>query len=177
MTEAQLRYPIGKFARKENYSREEIQSYIDTIGKLPGKLKDEIKNLDQAQLDTPYREGGWTVRQVVHHLSDSHLNAYVRIKWTITENTPTIKAYDEKAWAETPETLLDPGMSIALLQALHHKWTALLSRLDEVDRQKKFTHPETGKEMKIDAMVAMYAWHGEHHLNHIISLKKRMNWS
>ena len=119
------------------------------------------------QLDTPYRQGGWTARQVVHHMADSHTNAYIRFKWAITESTPTIKAYDEKAWAETPETKLDPVISIEVLKALHAKWSAMLRRLSPSDFQKEFLHPDTKKHMRLDRLTAMYAWHGEHHFGHL----------
>jgi hypothetical protein len=166
-----LRYPIGRFSPKENYSKKELNEFIDRIEVIPQKIESEANNLTAAQLDTPYRHGGWTVRQVLHHLPDSHLNAYIRLKWTLTEDTPTIKAYDEKAWAETPETLLDPGFSIELLKSLHVKWVAALRKLTEEDFSKSFLHPETQKHVTIGRQVATYAWHGEHHLGHIRIVK------
>lgn len=162
-----LRYPIGKFTAKESYSTEELQNFIERIENLPREIEKVINSMTIKQLDTPYRQGGWTARQVVHHMADSHTNAYVRFKWTITESTPTIKAYDEKAWAETPETKLDPVISIELLKALHAKWSAMLRRLSPSDFQKEFLHPETKKHMRLDRMTAMYAWHGEHHFGHL----------
>lgn len=162
-----LRYPIGKFTARDSYSAEELQDFIERIENLPREIEKVINSMTVKQLDTPYRPGGWTARQVVHHMADSHMNAYVRFKWTITESTPTIKAYDEKAWAETPETKLDPVISIELLKALHTKWSALLRRLSPSDFQKEFMHPETKKHMRLDRMTAMYAWHGEHHFGHL----------
>lgn len=162
-----LRYPIGKFTPKETYSTQEINRFIDQIEAAPQKIAAEIKNLTVAQLDTPYRPEGWTVRQVLHHLPDSHMNAYIRLKWTLTEDTPTIKAYDEKAWADTPETKLDPGFSIELLKAIHMKWVVLLRKLKPEDFSKSFMHPETKKYVSLARQVATYAWHGEHHLGHI----------
>jgi hypothetical protein len=119
------------------------------------------------QWDTPYRQDGWTARQVVHHMADSHLNAYCRFKWTLTEPTPIIKVYDEKAWAETPEIKLDPVISIAFLKAHHVKWTALLRLITSEDLKKEFIHPDTQKRIPLDRLIALYAWHGEHHLGHL----------
>lgn len=163
----QLRYPIGKFSAKDVYSPEEIKSNIQRIEALPGKVETLVKSLSAKQLDTPYRDGGWTARQVIHHISDSHLNAFIRIKWTLTEPTPLIKAYDEKLWAETPEVKLDPSISIELLKALHVKFAALLSLIKREDLKRQFLHPETNKHVPIDRMIALYAWHGEHHLGHL----------
>ena len=170
------RYPIGKFEPKERYTPQEIEQNIERISALPSKLEAAVKGLTPAQLDTPYREGGWTVRQVVHHVPDSHMNAYVRIKWTLTEASPLIKAYDEKAWAETPETKAAPELSLALLKALHAKWVALLRGLAPNDLRKDFTHPETKQLVRIERLIALYAWHGEHHLAHITSLREKMGW-
>ena len=171
-----LRYPIGKFEPKEAYTPEDIRQYIQRIETLPAKLEKAILGFDPAQLDTPYREGGWTVRQVVHHVADSHMNAYIRFKWTLTESTPLIKAYDEKAWAETPETKAPPSLSIDFLKALHAKWVTLLQRLPPESLDREFTHPQTGKQVRLDRLIAMYAWHGEHHLAHVTGLKERMGW-
>lgn len=163
----QLRYPIGRFSAKESYSLEEVQTNIQRIEAAPAKIDEVFKSLTTKQLDTPYREGGWTARQVIHHVSDSHLNAYIRVKWTLTEGTPTIKAYDEKAWAETGEIMADPAMSITLLKALHVKWTTLLKSLSDNDLKKTFIHPDSKKTIRIDQLIATYAWHGEHHLGHL----------
>ncbi len=169
-----LRYPIGKFSPQESYTQEEIKLNIGRIESLPAKIEELAKSFSVKQLETPYREEGWTARQVLHHLSDSHLNAYIRTKWTLTEETPLIKAYNEKDWAQTPETKLDPSISIALLKALHVKWTALLYTLDGSALQKAFIHPETKKQVTMARQIATYAWHGEHHLGHlkIIASKK-----
>ena len=171
-----LRYPIGKFTPKDQYPPEEISTFVDRIESLPARLEAAVKNLTSAQLDTPYREGGWTVRQVVHHVADSHINSYIRVKWTLTEATPTIKAYDEKAWAETPDNQLDPLLSLQLLKALHAKWVALYRSLGAADLQKEFIHPETKKSVRLDRLAGLYAWHGDHHLAHITGLKERMGW-
>ena len=174
--EDQLRYPIGKFSAKESYTEEELKNFIDRIDTLPEKIVSAVTGLSDAQLDTPYREGGWSVRQVLHHLPDSHLNAFIRFKWTLTEETPTIKAYDEKLWAETPETKSDPALSLNLLKALHAKWVSLLRALPTEDLKKQFLHPQTNKHVRLDNLMGMYAWHGEHHLAHITSLKERKGW-
>jgi DinB superfamily len=162
-----LRYPTGRFAPKEVYTSDELRQLIDKIEAFPDKLESEAGKLSDGQLDTPYREGGWTVRQVIHHISDSHMNAYIRLKWTLTEDNARIKAYNEKAWAETPETKLDPRISIALLKTLHVKWVSVLRSLKPEDFERSFLHPETGKLVSLARQVATYAWHGEHHLGHI----------
>ncbi len=166
------RYPIGKFEPRENYTLDEIHLNIQRIEAAPEKVEKVFKGLSPAQWDTPYREGGWTARQVVHHMADSHMNAYIRFKWTLTEDVPLIKAYNEKAWALTAETHADPNLSITLLKALHAKWVTLMKGLSAEDLQKSFTHPDTKKLVPLDRLIAMYAWHGEHHLGHIESIKK-----
>jgi hypothetical protein len=170
------RYPIGKFEGKDAYTPDEVKGNIQRIERLPARLEEAVRALGPVQLDTPYREGGWTVRQVVHHLPDSHLNAYIRTKWTLTESTPTIKAYDEKLWAETAETKADPEVSLVLLRALHTKWTALLKTISPADLAREFYHPDSKKHVRLDRQIALYAWHGEHHLAHITELKKAKGW-
>jgi hypothetical protein len=172
-SDEQLRYPIGKFSAQESYTPEEIQNNIKRIEALPSKIEALLKTFSAKALDTTYREGGWTARQVLHHTSDSHLNAYIRFKWTLTESTPTIKAYDEKAWAETPEIGLDPMISLSLLKALHMKWVALLKLIKPEDLMKEFIHPETQKHIRLDRLIALYAWHGEHHLGHLQIVAKK----
>lgn len=162
-----LRYPIGKFLAKDSYTPEEFRDCIDRIETLPARIEPIIRNFSPTQWETPYRNGGWTARQVLHHLPDSHTHAYIRFKWTLTEDTPLIKAYDEKGWAETPETLLDPMISLNLLKALHVKWVALIRSLKPEDLQRGFIHPETQKHIRLERMVALYAWHGDHHLAHL----------
>ena len=171
-SDEQLRYPIGKFSPQDSYNSHEVLENIKRIETLPSRVESLIKNFSAAALDTPYREGGWTARQVLHHLADSHMNAYIRCKWTMTEGTPTIKAYDEKAWAETPETKLDPVISINMLKALHIKWTALLKLLKPEDLQKEFFHPDNKKHVRLDRQIALYAWHGDHHLGHLEIIAK-----
>lgn len=170
-----LRYPLGKFEPKDSYSPQEFEVLVASIDNLPVHLEQVVKNLTAAQLDTPYREGGWTVRQLVHHLADSHMNAYIRFKWTLTEDKPVIKAYNEKLWAETNENKEDIRISLSLLKALHQKWVKLINGLSSSELQRSFIHPETKKEIKLERMVGLYAWHGEHHVAHITSLLKRMS--
>jgi len=173
---ADPRYPIGKFSSKDSYTPAERTDFMQRIESLPGRLDAAVVGMNDKQFDTPYRDGGWTVRQVVHHVADSHANAYIRVKWALTEDKPVIKPYDEKAWATTPETTSDPALSLAFLKALHAKWTLLLKNMSEAERQRLFIHPATQKTFNADQLMAMYAWHGDHHLAHITELKKRMGW-
>jgi hypothetical protein len=170
------RYPIGKFQPLESYTADDIKSFITRIEALPSKLEAAIKGMSEQQLDTPYRDGGWTVRQVVHHVADSHSNAYIRIKWTLTEPTPLIKAYDESVWGVTVETKLPAEISLNVLKPLHVKWVSLLKLLSLADFKKEFIHPETGKNVSLERHTNLYAWHGEHHLAHITTLKEKMGW-
>jgi hypothetical protein len=168
MNDEQLRYPIGRNVSKESYTAEEVKALIRRIESVPTQIEALAQSIsNKGKLDVPYREGGWTARQVLHHLPDSHLNAYIRIKWTLTEDTPTIKAYDEKAWALTPEATADPIISISFLKALHQKWVVLLNGIPEKDYARQFFHPDSKKHVRIDQAIATYAWHGEHHLGHL----------
>lgn len=171
------RYPIGKFKPATEYTALEIADFISRIETLPGKLSQATKGLNDNQLDTPYREGGWTIRQVIHHVADSHMNAYIRIKWTLTEDSPVIKAYDEKGWAGTPETKLAIDLSLNLLQALHTKFVSLAKRISQKDLSRSFIHPDTNKQVSLAQLLGMYAWHGEHHLAHITSVKIKRGWT
>ena len=173
MNSETLQYPIGKFSPQEAYSKPELEQCILRIETLPSRVDSIIKNFAGKQFETSYREGGWSARQVLHHISDSHMNAYIRFKWALTEDTPVIKAYNEKLWAETPETKMDPLLSVNLLKALHVKWVALMKSLTTEDLQKKYIHPETQKHVRLDRLVAMYAWHGDHHLAHLEIVAKK----
>lgn len=173
---ADPRYPIGKYSAQEQISPQELSSFIERIASLPFRLESVTHDLTQEQLDTPYREGGWTIRQVVHHLADSHMNAFIRVKWALTEASPTIKAYDEKGWAVTPETAADPTLSLTLLKALHAKWVTLFKSLSSDELTRDFIHPATKRSARLDQLAGMYAWHGDHHLAHITELKKQKNW-
>jgi uncharacterized damage-inducible protein DinB len=172
-----LRYPVGKFTRPNVLKPAERTAAIAAIAETPAKMRAAVKGLNDAQLDTPYREGGWTVRQVVHHVPDSHLNAYTRFKLALTEDTPTIKPYDEAKWAELPDgksKLVEH--SLTLLDALHARWVFLLVRLKASDFGLKVNHPDWDSPMSLDDLLAMYSWHGKHHVAHITSLRQRKGW-
>ncbi len=172
-----LKYPVGKFNKDEPITTNRRKELIGEIEELPAKLRQAVESMNDIQLDTPYRPGGWTVRQVVHHLVDSHLNAYIRIKLGATETQPTIKPYEEKLWAELPDGKHGPiDMSLTLLDALHYRWTVFLRQLQPGDFDRTINHPVSGV-MSLNVMVGLYAWHGRHHLAHITGLKKREKWS
>jgi uncharacterized damage-inducible protein DinB len=171
-----LRYPIGRFSAPASTTPEMRAASIQTLHLLPERLKKAVDGLSDAQLDTPYREGGWTVRQVVHHIADSHVNALLRFKHALTEDWPTIKAYDEAAWAEMADSKTLPiGASLAMIDGLHARWVALLEAMTEDDFQKGFNHPERGR-MGLSTVLAMYAWHARHHTAHITGLRARKGW-
>lgn len=170
-----LRYPIGRFQPSSTFTAEERAAHIAVLRELPARLSDAVNGLEDAQLDTPYREGGWTVRQVVHHVADSHLNCYVRFKLALTEYEPVIKPYDEAAWAALPDSLTPVDISLTLTWALHERWVALLESMTEKDFQKKFTHPERGLQ-DLATTLSLYDWHSRHHTAHITGLRARMGW-
>ena len=173
-----LRYPIGlPNLPTEPLAQGARVAYIAQLALLSDQLRAAVTGLSPAQLDTPYRPGGWTVRQVVHHLPDSHLNSYVRFKLALTEDNPTINPYDEQAWAELPDTAATkPAVSLALLEALHIRWTTLLRQLTEAQWQRTFYHPGSQKTFTLDQALVLYAWHGRHHLAHITELRRRESW-
>ncbi|MFD2513019.1 YfiT family bacillithiol transferase [Pontibacter locisalis] len=172
----QLRYPIGKFNASQPITQEAVEQFILSIGQLPEKLQQMVAKLTPEQFNTPYRPDGWTVRQVVHHLPDSHLNGYARHKLALTEEVPTIKTYNEGEWAELLDsTQGDPGISISLLAALHLRWVLLLKTLTPEQLDRKLNHPLSG-ECSIRQSIGIYAWHGEHHLAQIQALINRKNW-
>ncbi|MDP5169285.1 MAG: bacillithiol transferase BstA [Bacteroidia bacterium] len=171
-----LRYPIGPGHHPKGLNRAQRLDHIKTLAELPGLLSSVVEPLDDDQLDTPYRPGGWTVRQVVHHLADSHTNAYIRIRLALTEKEPTIKPYEEKRWAELPDASSMPvSVSLNLLNGLHRRLVALLRALSDDQFERTLLHPENGV-MTIDQMVSMYAWHSLHHVAHITSLIDRKSW-
>jgi hypothetical protein len=171
-----LSYPIGKFRWEGPDTAADRAQRIDEIAAAPAALRKAVAGLDDAQLDTPYRPGGWTVRQVAHHVPDSHVNAYVRFKLAVTEDAPTIKPYDEAAWAELADVKTVPvATSLALLEALHERWAAFLRSLGEAEWARTFRHPELGV-VPLGKNVALYAWHGRHHVAHVTSLRARMSW-
>ncbi len=171
-----LRYPIGKFHFDGPLTEQQKQTAFDDIATAPANLRAAIKGLSEAQLDTPYRPGGWTVRQVVHHVPDSHLNSYVRFKLALTEDEPTIKPYAEDRWAELADTKATPiEVSLTLLESLHDRWVRLLRSLTPEDWKRTFRHPDLGA-MTLEKTLALYAWHGRHHVSHITSLRDREGW-
>jgi hypothetical protein len=172
-----LRYPIGKFEFPQEYSSQYIAEKIAEIESFPEKLKKETIHLSDEQLDTPYRPDGWTVRQVIHHCAESHMNCFTRIKWALTENNPVIKAYDEVLWSELYDNLNMPIQpTLNLLEGLHFRLAYIMKNLSEADLEKSFIHPENNSEYRIKQIIATYAWHGNHHLAHITALKKYKNW-
>lgn len=170
-----LRYPIGPFVMVATLRPDERRRCIEQIAAAPADFRRAVTGLTEAQLDTPYRPGGWTVRQVAHHLPDSHLNAYVRFKLGLTEQAPAVKTYEEKDWARTPETGGPIAMSLDLLDALHVRWVALLRAMAPADFARPITHPEWGKPT-LDGLLAQYAWHGRHHTAHVTTLRERLEW-
>lgn len=175
---ADLRYPIGEFdLESDDLTDAQRAQFINEIAETPARLNDAVKDLSPAQLDTPYRPEGWTVRQVAHHLPDSHLNAYARFKLALTEAEPTIKPYDEAGWAELFDGRTAPvEVSLRLLEALHQRWVMLLRSLSSADFKRAFRHPELGV-VSLNKSLALYAWHGNHHVAQITALRERMEWS
>jgi uncharacterized damage-inducible protein DinB len=170
------RFPIGKFHYEGIPTAQQRAGFISAIEQTPANMRSAIKGLSPEQLDTAYRDGGWTVRQVVHHVPDSHMNAYVRFKLALTEDEPTIKTYEEDRWAKLEDSKSTPiEISLALLENLHERWVRLLRSLSEEDWKRAFKHPELGL-VPLEKNLALYAWHGKHHTAHITELRKRMNW-
>jgi len=171
-----LRYPIGRFAARQLVSDQDRHSAIDTIAALPSAIRTVTKDLTDSQLDTPYRPDGWTVRQVVHHVADSHMNSYIRCRLALTEDQPTIKPYDEAKWAMLPDARQeDIGVSLDLIESMHSRWTVLLRSLSDKDWARTFRHPERGV-MRLDVNSLLYAWHSKHHVAHINGLRQRNGW-
>lgn len=171
-----LSYPIGKFSYNSPQNQTQRDAAIDVIANVPAQLRLAVKGLSSQQLDTPYRPEGWTVRQVVHHVPDSHMNAFIRTKLALTEDEPTIKPYNEKCWADLVDARLTPiETSLVLLEAVHERWNLLLRAMSDSDFSRTFRHPEHGVRT-LDWMVALYAWHGPHHVAHITGLRNRNGW-
>ncbi|HEY2857727.1 MAG TPA: bacillithiol transferase BstA [Terracidiphilus sp.] len=168
----ELRYPIGRLDPSAEGPR---SRQIEILRRLPDQLRASVNGLDDTQLDTPYRDGGWTVRQVVHHVADSHANSYIRVKLALTEETPTIKAYDEAAWARLPDSKLPVEVSLAFTAAVHARLVPLLESMSDADYEKTFRHPERGT-VTLANNLAVYAWHSRHHVAHIVRLRERMGW-
>ncbi len=171
-----LRYPIGRFTFPATVTLEIRGRWLEEIAAAPSRLRAATRNLDDRQLDTPYRPGGWTVREVTHHLFDSHANAYVRTKLALTESTPTIRPYDEARWAELPDYRAPIAESLELLELLHRRWIRVLESLAPDDYQRALIHPEHPAPMTLERLVALYAWHGAHHVAHITALARREGW-
>lgn len=171
-----LRYPIGRFSPPDSFTNAFRADAIETIADTPARLRAAVLGLDEDQLDTPYRPGGWSLRQVVHHVPDSHLNAYVRLKLALTEMAPVIKPYDESAWATLADSVSVPvEVSLTLLDAVHHRWVALLRAMRDEDFRREYVHPDTGRHT-LDHLVALYSWHGPHHVAHITSARAMHGW-
>jgi hypothetical protein len=170
------KYPIGKFQSEDNLSDARRKELIEQIAELPAKVRAAVVGFSEQQFDTPYRDGGWTVRQLVHHVADSHMNAYVRFKLALTEDEPTIKTYEQDRWAETIDSRTAPAeISLSMLDGLHHRWAMLLRAMTPADFARRFTHPEHGK-MTLERLLGLYAWHGQHHTAHITELRKGKGW-
>ena len=170
------RYPIGKYQRPTSVDAATVHASINAIAAAPAQLSAVVHRLTAEQLDTPYRDGGWTVRQVIHHVPESHLNAYMRCKLALTETHPVIKPYDEAAWALTPDVATTPvGVSLLMLEALHARWVLLFRGLHADDWAKTFRHPESG-DWRLDEFITLYAWHGSHHVAQISALRERSGW-
>ena len=170
-----LRYPVGRFQPPAATSPEIRATHIETLRVFSERLRAAVNGLSEAQLDTPYRDGGWTVRQVVHHLADSHANAFLRFKLALTEDWPAIKTYDEAAWARLPDSRLPIDGSLVFIDALHARWVALLHSMSEEDFRRGFNHPAMGRQ-ELAAVLALYEWHARHHTAHITGLRQRMGW-
>ena len=170
------RYPIGKFSFDGTLSDQQKATFLDEIEQTPARMRAAVQGLTEKQLDTPYRDGGWTVRQVVHHVPDSHMNAYVRFKLALTEEEPTIRPYMEGLWAELPEAKTAPvDLSLALLDSLHKRWTMALRGMTAAEWKRSLKHPEMGM-LSLEKMLALYSWHGRHHVAHVTELRKKMEW-
>ena len=173
----ELRYPTGRFSRPDALTSDQRRAAIETIATTPAQMRAAVRGLTDAQLDTPYRPGGWTVRQLVHHVPDSHANAYCRFKLALTEDTPTIKPYDEAAWALLEDSRTTPvETSLTMLDVLHDRWVRLLRAISPNDFARRLNHPENGM-MNLDQLLALYAWHGPHHVAHVTRLREREGWA
>lgn len=170
-----LKYPIGRFAAPEGQGPAARAAHIEDLRQLPERLRAAVAGLKGAQQDTPYREGGWTVRQVVHHLADSHANSFLRFKLALTEDWPTVKPYDEAAWARLPDSALPIEGSLAFLEALHGRWVALLEAMRGEEFERGYAHPAMGRQT-LSLALAIYAWHSRHHTAHIAGLRQRQGW-
>jgi uncharacterized damage-inducible protein DinB len=174
MTE-ELKYPVGRAQARTGLAAAERGALIEEIAAAPAALRQAVLGLDDHQLDTPYRPEGWTVRQVVHHVADSHMNAFIRLKLALTEDTPTIKPYDQDRWARLPDARLPIDVSLDLVDRLHQRWVTVLRGMPDADFARAFDHPESGR-VTLEAMLQLYVWHGRHHTAHITGLRQRLGW-
>jgi uncharacterized damage-inducible protein DinB len=172
---ADPRYPIGKFSYSGPMTAEQKQQYLGDVEQTPSQLRTALRGLSDQQLDTPYRDGGWTLRQVAHHVPDSHMNAYIRFKLALTEDDPTIKPYMENLWAELPDSRQPIEVSLGLLDSLHRRWTAVLRSMSDAQWKRTFRHPDLGP-MSLEKTLALYSWHGRHHVAHVTALREKMGW-
>ncbi|MEO3405924.1 YfiT family bacillithiol transferase [Mucilaginibacter sp. CAU 1740] len=173
LTDEQMRYPIGRFVNPVSYTSEDIRRWIDDIATLPGKLRLAIAGLNYQELDTPYRTGGWTLRQVIHHMADSHMNSITRIKLALTENNPVIKPYEEADWALLPDYRLPVEPSIKMLEGIHQHMVALFESFTENEWERTFVHPASGDTISLKKCLATYSWHSRHHLAHVTETVKK----
>ncbi|WP_293911022.1 YfiT family bacillithiol transferase [Deinococcus sp.] len=176
MTSPDSRYPVGPQPTPETVSAAEREQAVRAIAALSAELRSAVAGLNDTQLGTPYRDGGWTVRQVVHHVADSHMNAYVRVKLALTEDRPTISPYDQDAWVKLADMTLPAEVSLSLLDSLHTRWVAALHHLDEAQWAREYIHPEYGRASSMAQVAVSYAWHGRHHTGHILQLREARGW-
>lgn len=169
------RYPVGKFSTPASVTTQQRAQFLNEVAQTPVNLRAAVKGLTDAQLDTPYRDGGWTPRQVVHHMADSHMNALIRFKLALTEENPTVKLYAESLWANLADAKLPIETSLIILDQVHHRWDTVLRDLNEAEWARTFNHPENGVR-RLDQVLALYAWHGRHHVAHITELRKQKGW-
>lgn len=173
MTDEEMKYPIGKFKAPVSYTTEDIRKWITTIKEFPGRLRQAIISLNEKQLDTQYRTGGWTIRQVVHHVADSHMNALIRLKLALTEENPTIKTYEEADWALLADYRMPVESSLKILEGVHLHWASILESLNEEEWNRTFLHPASDNVTQLKKAVALYAWHSKHHLAHVTETIKK----
>src|ERR1700761_1984062 len=167
MTDENMQYPVGKFKAPASYTSEDFRTWTATINEFPGRLRHAIMGLTEAQLDTPYRKGGWTIRQVVHHVADSHMNAFLRFKWALTEDNAVIKPYEEADWALLPDYRLPVEPSLKILEGIHVRWVTLLESFTENEWARTYMHPQSGDTSPLKKVLALSAWHSKHHLAHV----------
>jgi hypothetical protein len=170
-----LSYPVGRFDKTATWTAESRRAAIESIATLPANMRAAVSGLTEAQLDTAYRPGGWTVRQLVHHVADSHMNGYIRTKLALTENTPTIKPYEQDAWAQLPDSRLPIELSLAILDSVHQRWTVIVRSMKDEDFTRTFVHPDMGP-LNLDTHVHLYGWHSRHHVAHVTALRETERW-